>query len=379
MRCMSAASRAGTMTFGPGIFFDGMTSARQDVVVEITPAFLEVRSASGQPVAQWPYAEIEQVVSPDQVLRLRRGRSSLARLEIRDPVLAALIDDMALTVDRTGTVQRRSHLKVALLVVVAVLSLAAMALFALPPIVTRLTPLMPVTVERQLGQAVDAQLRASLGSGSAELPLQCGEAEGEKAGRAALQSLIGRLEAEAKLPLPLRAGVLRRKEANAIALPGGQIYVFEGLIAKAQTPDELAAVIAHEIGHVARRDGVKSVLETAGLSFLFGVVFGDFVGGGAIVMAARTVLQSSYSRDAEAAADAYGVALMNQVGADADSLGKFLLRVDDLHGSGPAILSDHPQTKERVAAIHSLAKPAAGKPLLDGTAWTALKNICAGR
>lgn len=366
------------MNSGSGIFFDGNTSARQDVVVELTPAALLVRSLSGQLLAQWPYAEIDQIVSPDKVLRLGRGRTSLARLEIRDPAFAAAIDEKAVPVDRTGTVQRRLNMKVAVLVVVAVASFGSMALFALPAIATRLTPLMPFGVERKLGQAVDAQLRATLGSGSANAPLDCGEADREKPGRAALQSLIGQLEAAAALSLPLRAGVLRRKEANAIALPGGQIYLFEGLVAKAETPDELAGVIAHEIAHVARRDGVKSVLETAGLSFLFGMLFGDFVGGGAIVVAARSVLQSSYSREAEAAADAYGVALMNQVGGNAEALGALLSRIEDLHGAGAAILRDHPPTADRVAAIHSLAKPASGRPLLDRGQWAVLKNICAG-
>jgi Zn-dependent protease with chaperone function len=138
-------------------------------------------------------------------------------------------------------------------------------------------------------------------------------------------------------------------------------------------------VIAHEIGHVARRDGVKSVLETAGLSFLFGMLFGDFVGGGAIVVSAKTVLQSSYSRDAEAGADAYGIALMNKVGGNAEALGALLTRIDDLHGDGPAILRDHPPTADRVAAIRSLAKPGTGRPLLDSAQWASLKNICAGR
>ena len=87
-------------------------------------------------------------------------------------------------------------------------------------------------------------------------------------------------------------------------LPGGHVYVFEGLIDKAETPDELAGVIAHEIGHVAHRDGMRAVMQAAGLSFLFGMLLGDFIGGGAVVMAMRTVLQSSYSREIEAAADA---------------------------------------------------------------------------
>ena len=109
-----------------------------------------------------------------------------------------------------------------------------------------------------------------------------------QAGRAALDTLIGRMERAAGLPIPLKAAVVRRNEANAIALPGGHIYVFEGLIAQAKTPDELAGVIAHEIGHVAHRDGTRSILQAAGLSFLFGMLLGDFTGGGVVVLAAQT-------------------------------------------------------------------------------------------
>ena len=366
------------MSSGTGIFFDGNSSARQDVAVELAAATLIVRNAEGQQLVQWPYAALDQVHAPGHVLRLSHGQS-LARLEIRDEAFAAAIDERAADVDRTGTVQRRMSMKIAALVVVAVASIGTMALFALPALATRLTPLMPYGVERSLGRAVDAQLRASLESGDKDLPLECGEMERERPGRAALSALIGKLEAEAGSPVPLRAGVMRRKEANAIALPGGQIYVFDGLIARAETPDELAAVIAHEIGHVARRDGVRSVLETAGLSFLFGMLFGDFVGGSAIVISARTVLQSSYSRDAESASDAYAVALINRVGGNAEGLGTLLARIDDIHDAGPALLRDHPQTAQRVAAIRSLAKPASGRPLLDRTQWAALENICAGR
>jgi predicted Zn-dependent protease len=72
------------------------------------------------------------------------------------------------------------------------------------------------------------------------------------------------------------------------------------------------------------------------------------------------------------------VALMNRTGGNAEGLGALLSRIDDLHATGPAILRDHPQTADRVAAIHSLAKPVAGRPLLDSAGWAALKNICAG-
>ena len=135
---------------------------------------------------------------------------------------------------------------------------------------------------------------------------------------------MGKLEVVAALPIPLDAKVVRRSEANAIALPGGHIYVFEGLVEKSENADEFAGVIAHEIGHVAHRDGTRAVLQSAGLSFLFGMLLGDFVGGGAVVIGARAVLQSSYSREVEGAADRYGVELMTRAGGDPRALGTIL-------------------------------------------------------
>ena len=87
----------------------------------------------------------------------------------------------------------------------------------------------------------------------------CGKTATEAPGRAALEKIIRRLEAATSLPFALRTEVVRRDEANAIALPGGQVYVFRGLIDKASNADEIAGVIAHEIGHVVHRDGTKAM------------------------------------------------------------------------------------------------------------------------
>src|SRR5260370_1802231 len=102
--------------------------------------------------------------------------------------------------------------------------------------------------------------------------------------------------------------------ANDFALPGGHVYVFQGLIDKARSPDELAGVIAHEMGHVAHRDGMRTIMQAAGLSFVFGMLLGDFGGGGAAIIAVRTVLQSAYTRDVEVAADAYRAAVVPNIG-----------------------------------------------------------------
>jgi predicted Zn-dependent protease len=204
---------------------------------------------------------------------------------------------------------------------------------------------------------------------------ECGQKDAERAGTAALAKLVGRLESAAALPVPLHVIPVRRTEANAFALPGGNIYLLEGLIAKARSPDELAAVLAHEIGHVANRDGTRSVLQTAGLSLLFGMLLGDFVGGGAVVLAAKAVLQSSYSREVEGNADLYGVALLAKIGADSHALAPLLVRLGE-GGGEIKFLLDHPATKERVAAINALPAPSPRAPLLDAAEWGAVKRIC---
>jgi hypothetical protein len=379
-------------TTGPGIFFDGVSAARRPVAVELGPAALQVRAGGGETLAEWAYRDLAAFAAPDGVLRLGRDKSPvLARLEIRDTALAAAFTAQAGTIRQFGAVEPRTRVKVVGWSLAAVTSAVLVAMFGVPAIVSRVTPLVPVRIEQRFGASVDSQVRSLLASGQRG-PFECDGAAGAQQSRAAFDKLVRNLEAAAALPLPVRAAVVRRPEANAVALPGGRVYVFAGLIDKADTPDELAGVIAHEMGHIAHRDGVRAVIQAGGLSFLFGMLIGDFSGGGAAVIAMRTVLQSSYSRDTEAAADAYGAELIARLGRDPRALGAILLRIAGTPGPMTKILLDHPEARERAAAIEAIARasPATAKPrsLSDGTGggdsaglltaseWAALKRIC---
>jgi Zn-dependent protease with chaperone function len=368
---------------GHGIFFDGATTARQNVTVELAPDALVVRAADGTVRAEWRYDELETMSGPADVLRLgRAGDSGLARLEINDPQLAAAIDDRSLPVDRSGRSERRMRAKVIFWSLAATASLLLVAIVGVPHIASQLTPLIPYSVERRLGAAINTQARAGLDTGHAGTAFECGNGPKEQGGRAAFDKLMGELITAAALPIPLVVVVVRKPDSNAITLPGGHIYVFQGLIDAAQTPDELAGVIAHELGHVAHRDGTRTVLQGAGLSLMFGMLLGDFFGGGAVVFAAKTILQTSYSRDVEASADGYGVALMGKLGGDQRALGTILSRIAGSTHPGPRILLDHPETAERVATIEAMARAAPAsapaRALLTRSEWAALKTICSG-
>jgi Zn-dependent protease with chaperone function len=367
-----------TMPSGAAVYFDGTCSARHKVLVQAAERGLRILGAGRRVLDDWSYAELRRVAAPDGVLRLSRsGETLLARLEVRDPDLASAIEDRAVTLDRTGAAEGKLRRKVVGLSLAATVSLIVTAVFGVPALTSRLMPYVPVSVERKLGAAVDKEVRATLDTHKLGAAFQCGTGASEISGRQALNKLVGELAAAAALPVPLRVDVVRRPDVNAFALPGGHIYVYQGLIDKAETPDELAGVLAHEMGHVAHRDGTRTVLQTAGLSFLFGMMLGDFVGGGAVVIAARTVLKSSYSRKVEAQADDYSVALMSKLGGDAHALAAILARLVSDTKEGLKILLDHPETRDRISAINATATAPATAQLLDQAEWSALKQICA--
>jgi Zn-dependent protease with chaperone function len=384
------------ITSGPAVFFDGVTSARQVVTVELAAVGVRICSLAGELLAEWANADIAAFAAPDGVLRLGRLRNPRpARLEIRDAAFATAVTAHAGAIRQFGAIGARTRVKVVGWSLAAVASAAMVAVFGVPAIAARVTPLVPVRIEQRLGLSVDAQVRNFLVRGRVD-QFECGNTADARTGRAAFQKLVHELEVAAALPLRLRADVVRRPEANAIALPGGRVYVFQGLIAKANNADELAGVIAHEIGHVAHRDGVRSVIQAGGLSFMFGLLIGDFSGGGAAVIAMRTVVQSSYSRDTEAAADAYGARLVAKLGRDPRALGAILIRIAGTPGPMARILLDHPEARERAAAIDAIAAALGSRPaprtatlpdgaagiappgLLDAAEWSALKRICGG-
>ena len=106
--------------------------------------------------------EIEELDAPGSILRLgRRDSATLERLEIRDPAFAGEIDARAIHVDRTGSLQQRQRMRVIGLDHGSYCIPSLVAWFGVPAIAARLTPLLPVSVERKLGDAVEIQVRGT--------------------------------------------------------------------------------------------------------------------------------------------------------------------------------------------------------------------------
>lgn len=129
--------------------------------------------------------------------------------------------------------------------------------------------------------------------------------------------------------------------------------------------------------HVAHRDGLRQLFEAGGTSFLIGLLFGDVSGGGALVLASRILVDGAHSRGAEREADRFAAELMLAQGRSPEPMGRLLRRIDT-GDKLPALLSSHPLTEERLAALQARAPPTPGAPLLTEAEWQDLRAICAG-
>ena len=168
--------------------------------------------------------------------------------------------------------------------------------------------------------------------------------------------------------------VVQSPVINAFAVPGGYIFVFSGLLAHLGNDDELAGVLAHEIGHVAAHHIVRQQQQgqvwTA--AALLGVLLSAVnpVLGAAGIAAAQTA-QLKYSREFEQEADFLGLRYADEAGYDPHSLGTFfktLLAEQRLNPAGvPAYMLSHPITEDRISHVETTIaaeklKTPAGRP-----------------
>lgn len=180
------------------------------------------------------------------------------------------------------------------------------------------------------------------------------------------QKLTAQLE---KCPYKFQFFVKKDKEVNACAYPGGIIIINSALIEKAKNDDELAGVMAHEIGHVIHRHTLKQALHNCGLITCLSLVSGGVSGPGEAekletVFALAQKLESlNFSRAQETDADITGLELEVKAGYSGEGIVNFFKRLEreeNTLGPGSArlfsVLSTHPMSADRAAKIEAELK-----------------------
>jgi len=286
-----------------------------------------------------------------------------ARCEIPGAGPGRLLRD-ALGYRPTRVVRLTAYTRAALLalVLLAALILAA-AIWGVPAAADRIARTLPPSVDQSLGQSA---LQALHASGT----LQDSRLSDEWL--AEVHQALARV-APADVRVRLMVHNSRVLGANAIALPGGSVVVSDALVRfivgkKGEFGEvqkaQLAGVLAHEIGHVRMRHGVRILASSSLSAALAAGLFGD-VSGVASLPAAVAGL--SYSRDMEAEADEYAIALLKKNGISTLPLAELLERLDNgpdedeeespgwLWEAAGNFMESHPMTAQRTARLRAAA------------------------
>ncbi len=163
--------------------------------------------------------------------------------------------------------------------------------------------------------------------------------------------------------------VLDTDEVNALACPGGIVFITRGMLKKAQSEEEVAAILAHEIAHVAHKDGLGAIqssrwaevvtaLGTEAAKKLSGAELSKLVSlfEGSVNDVAKTLLVNGYSREQESAADLSALSYMNGIGYDPNGLASFLGRLtgEQTAGANKGFFGTHPGMQDRLSKAKSL-------------------------
>lgn len=356
-------------------YFDGQSARQIDVVVRIGPQNIVIHDEQAAVLAVWPADEVRLVGKPveGQPLRLGRGKG-VARIVIADTSHLAELQLLCPNLNKLRPGIREVWRPIAIWGAVAIASAAFLFLVALPYAAREAAEAIPPDIEAQLGEATADQVVRIFTRGKE--PGFCSSPEGD----IVLRELTERFAAQVDLPYPLTVRVVKSPIVNAFTLPGGQILLFNGLLKFADGPEEVAGVLAHEIGHALRRHPMEVFVKNVGAATLIGFLLGDVTGGSVVVALAQFTVTSAYTREAEREADADAVDLLNGANIDGSGLIDFFDRLREKSGSGLddilSVIGTHPATDERSDFVRANAT-ASGPAMSDGQ-WTALKGICGG-
>ena len=326
----------------------------------------------------WRYRDLRQTQGAyaGEQVRLEKGQEIPEVLLISD---AAFLSDAhriapELTTHFHDPTRRRKRAVLTLLAALgAVAASVALYLWGIPAVASVVASHVPVSWEERLGQSVVEHL--------APPTKRC--TDPNRAHR------IDEITATLTAPLPnnpyaLRVMVVNDPIVNALAIPGGYVLVFRGLLERTRSPEELAGVLAHEFQHVLHRHATRALLQNASAGLLVAALTGDASGVmGFGLESARTLGALRYSRQNEEEADADGMRMLIRAGIDPGGMIAFFEVLGRGDGKGAAIfqyLSTHPQAEERVVRLKLLAAQSRVKPvkLLSGYDWRDIRKICDG-
>jgi predicted Zn-dependent protease len=338
------------------IYYDGKTSQPYDAQVSVLGNFMTISYENGQ--VAWSIMQI------DYSSFTGKGKTMLKYGEFPHQYLEFPIDSPLFSILENYLPKRREGFWAfanelagagvlgALITIAIFVSIAGSVYFLLlPKIAEYAASQIPIEAEVELGK----QFYDSFVGGM----------EIDKERTKELQAFAKKMDFQTEYPLKFT--VVKDKQVNAFALPGGNIVVFDAILAKMKTPEELAALLSHEVTHVKDRHSLKGLARGLAGSMVVSVLIGDMNAiGNLLVSQASNIYELGFTRDMEKEADLEGLEIMYHNNLDPKGMINLMERLHEEEkkygvDKMPAYLNSHPLTKERIDYISKESKGHSGK------------------
>ncbi len=149
-------------------------------------------------------------------------------------------------------------------------------------------------------------------------------------------------------PYKFEVTVVKSDIVNAFALPGGYVVVFTGLMKKAESGEEVAGVLSHELNHVLQRHGLERIVKSLGLMTVVAIVFGNQQGlVGMMKQLGVELFTLKFGREQETEADLTGLQLLQRAKIDPSGMITFFERLSEKDQGRMEWLSTHPMSAAR--------------------------------
>ncbi len=285
----------------------------------------------------------------DQLVVLWGEGASARTLYLKDPALiiafrraapSALMAHLERAAEQVRRA-RHSHRVLWGSAVGVVVGLGLMLWFGSDLIVEWAVARIPVSWEQKLGETVYQDFLAK------ETVLKEGPAV------TAVQDMIQRMTAKIpNNPYTFQVSVVQSPVVNAFALPGGYVVVFTGLMKKAESGEEVAGVLSHELNHVLQRHGMERIVRTMGLAAVVSILVGDQQG--LIGLARQLGMELAtlkFGREQETEADVTGIRLLHDARIAPDGMIRFFERLSEKDKERVELFSTHPMSAARAERL----------------------------
>jgi beta-barrel assembly-enhancing protease len=348
-----------------GRWSSGESAGGVPAAIDFESAGLSIKGADGVQLAFWNYEDLlpaAPIAKGAADALLRHSQTPRATLFVRGAGIGKALIARA---PRTAQSFQRFKIVRLSLIVTAVAAVAGLALL-----------FGRVSASKTVAALIPAEAANRLGQQSIEMFGPIAPACINQPGNLALQRILDRLRAGGKYGSSFTLHIARSGIANAFALPGRHIVLLSGLVKQAKSPEEVAGVLAHEMGHGLERDPEALFVRSVGMQVLIQFLTGQS-GSQSPLTAGALLLQLRYSRQAEYEADSHAIEILRNAKISSQPTAGFFLRDQAKSSEGGLLsyLSTHPSSKNR-AALFKSQPPYPAEPIIGSKEWADAQAIC---